>query len=56
MAMEETGLKVSRLAGFFLHHLMTMSVCMHLYRYPLFESGTKTGLWIIALLGKHLKL
>ena len=26
------------------HHLVTLGVHMHVYRYPLFESGMKTGL------------
>ena len=41
---EETGLKDDYLAGFFHYLVPTMSALTHAYRYPLFESGTKTGL------------
>ena len=34
------------------HRLVTMSVHMHPYHYPLFESGTKIGLWTIPLCRK----
>ena len=57
---KETGPKVSYFAGFWYHPLMTMSAQAHAYRYPLFESGMKTGLRVIAvcrkdrvLLSKH---
>ena len=33
--------KVGYFAGFCHHHLATMSVHMHVYHYPLFESGMK---------------
>ena len=36
--------KVNRFAGFYHHRLVTTSVRMYAYRYPLFESGMKTGL------------
>ena len=39
-------------AGFCHHHLMTISVHMHAYCYPLFESGMKTGLWPTVLCRK----
>ena len=39
-------------AGFYHHCLMTMSVHMHAYHYPLFESGTKTSYRTIALCKK----
>jgi len=35
------GLKVGCLAGFFHHHVTTMSVHTHAYCYLLYESGTK---------------
>ena len=35
------GSKVGCFAGFCHHYLTTMSVHMHVYHYPLFESGTK---------------
>jgi len=38
------GLKVGCLAGFFHHRVTTTSMHTHTYRYPLYESGTKTGL------------
>ena len=45
-------LKFGCFAGFCHHHLTTMSAHTHVYRYPLFESGTKTGLRMIALCRK----
>ena len=45
------GPKVSCFSGF-CHHSSTMSVHMHAYRYPLVESGMKTGLRAIALCRK----
>ena len=36
--------EVNHFAGFCHHRLVTTSVHMHAYRYPLFESGIKTGL------------
>ena len=36
--------KVNRFAGFCHHRLVAMSAHTHAYRYPLFESGMKTGL------------
>ena len=57
---KETGPKVGCFAGFCHHRLTAMNVHMHEYRYPLVESGTKTGLRAIAfhrkdrvLLSKH---
>ena len=50
--MKETGLKVSCFAGFCHHRLTTMSAHTHAYRYPLVESGMKTGLRAIALCRK----
>ena len=38
------GSKVGCFAVFCHRRLMTMSVHMHVYHYPLFESGTKAGL------------
>ena len=49
---KETGTKVGCFAGFCHHRLMTMSAHMHAYHYPLFESGTKTGLRMIAFCRK----
>ena len=40
---KETGSKAGYLAGFWHHCAMTMSVRMHAYNYPLFESGSRTG-------------
>jgi len=37
------GLKAGCLAGFYHHRVTTMSMHMPVYRYPLYESGTKTG-------------
>ena len=36
------GSKVGCFAGFCHHPVMTTSAHTHAYRYPLFESGTKT--------------
>ena len=44
--MKETGSKVGCFAGFYHHHLMTMSTHTHAYPYPLFEGG---GLRMITL-------
>ena len=38
---KETGSKVGCFAGFCQHRVMTMSAHTHVYRYPLFESGTE---------------
>ena len=46
------GPKVGCFAGFCHHRLMTMSAQTHAYHYPLFESGTKTGLRAIVLCRK----
>ena len=53
--MHEMAPKVYCFAGFCHHCLVTTSVHMHVYRYPLFESGIKTGLRIIALCRKMLR-
>ena len=52
--------KVGCFAGFCHHRLTAMSAHTHAYRYPMVESGTKTGLRSItlcrkdrALLSKH---
>ena len=45
----KTGPKVGCFADFCHHHLMTMSTHMYAYCYPLFESGMKIGLRMIAL-------
>jgi len=45
--MNETGLKVGCLVGFYYHHVMTSSVHMHAYCCPLYESGTKTSLQMV---------
>ena len=37
----EMGLKIGCLAGFFHHCVTTTSVHMHVYHYPLYEIGTK---------------
>ena len=50
--MKETGPKVGGFVGFCDHHLMTMSVHVHAYCYPLFESGMKTGLRMSTLCRK----
>ena len=42
LVIKETGSKVSWFAGFCHHPVMITSVHTHVYRYPLFESGTKT--------------
>ena len=44
--------KVGCFAGFCDHRLATMSVYAHVYCYPLFENGMKTGLRMIALCRK----
>ena len=49
---KETGPKVGFFAGFCHHHLTTMRAQTYVYRYPLFASGTKTGLRVIALCRK----
>ena len=49
---KEMGPKVGCFTGFCPHHLTTMIVHMHEYRYPLFESGTKAGLRMVALCRK----
>ena len=46
------GPKVGCFAGFFHHRLTTRSAHTHAYPYPLVESGTKTGLRLIALCRK----
>ena len=46
------GLKVGCFAGFCHHRLTTMGVHMLACHYPLFESGTKTGLRTITLCRK----
>ena len=43
MVYKKTGLKVGCFAGFCRHPVMTTSAHTYAYRYPLFESGTKTG-------------
>ena len=60
--MKVMGPNVGYFAGFCDHHLMTMSVHMYGYHYPVFESGLKIGLRMISLfrkykvlLGKHKK-
>ena len=52
--MKETGPKVGCFAGSCDHRLttMTLNAHTHTYHYPLFESGTKTVLRMIALCGK----
>jgi len=50
------GLTVGCLAGFYHHCVTTMSMHMHAYRYPLYESGTKAGLCMIALCRKDLEV
>ena len=45
---KETDPRVGCFAGFCDHHLTTMSAHIHVYHYPLFESGTKVGLRMIA--------
>ena len=47
------GPKVGCFAGFCHHCLTAMSVHTHVYRYSLVESGTKTGLRVIALCRKN---
>ena len=46
------GPKAGCFAGFCHHYLTTMSAQTHAYCYPLFESGTKTGLRAIVLCRK----
>ena len=46
------GLKVGCFAGFCHHCLTTMSAHTYAYRYPLVESGMKTGLRVITLCRK----
>ena len=41
------GPKVGCFAGFCHHRLMTVSMHIHMYCYPLFKSGMKTGLRMI---------
>ena len=36
--------QVSCFTSVYHHHLVTMSAHMHVYHYPLFESGMKIGL------------
>ena len=43
------GLKVNCFIGFFQHPVMAKSAFTCVYRHPLFESGTKTGLRTIAV-------
>ena len=50
------GSKVGCFADFCHHQLATVNVCMHVYCYHLFESGTETGLGTIALCRKDLEL
>ena len=50
--MKEMGQKIGCFASFCHHPLTTMSAHMHAYHFPLFESGTKTGLRTIALCRK----
>ena len=38
-AIEEMDSKIDCFVGFFHHPVMTTSVIMHVYRYPLFKSG-----------------
>ena len=49
---KRNGRKVGCFAGFCHHRLTAMSAYMHAYRYPLVESGIKTGLRAIALCRK----
>ena len=51
---KETGPKVGCFALFCHYCLVTMSVHTHTYHYPLFESGMKTGLCVIALCRKNI--
>jgi len=48
----ETGLEVGCLAGFFHHCEATTNVHIHAYHHPLCESGTKTYLWMIIYVEK----
>ena len=49
------GPDVGYFTGFCDHRLMTMSAHTHVYRYPLFESGMKTGLRMITYCRKDTK-
>ena len=49
---KEMGPKVSCFVGFCDYCLMTMSEHTHAYRYPLFKSGMKTDLRMIAICRK----
>ena len=51
---KETSSKIGCLPGFIYHHLVIMSAHTHAHRYPLFESGTKTGLRTITLCRKDI--
>jgi len=44
IVVSEMGLKVGCFAGFYHHHVITTTMHTHVYHYPLYESGTKTGL------------
>ena len=48
--------KVNHFAGICHHCLVAMSAHTHAYHYPLFESGTKTGLWSSTLCRKDIVL
>ena len=56
MCCKEMGSKVDCFAGFCQHCWVIMDVHTCTYCYPLFESGTKTGLWIIAICRKCVEL
>ena len=49
----ETSSEICCFAGFYHHCFMTMSAHTHVYHYPLFESGIKAGLRMIALCRKY---
>ena len=49
------GSKISCLAGFWYHHVTIMGAHMHAFCYPLFESGTRTGLKTITLCRKDIR-
>ena len=53
---KEMGAKVSWFAGFCHHNVATMSVHIHAYHCPLFESVMKIGLWTIVLSRKDIAL
>ena len=55
-AIKRTGSKVGCFVGFYHHYLVTMSVHIHVYRYPFFESGMRKGLQTINLNRKDLIL